>query len=329
MSRPVTVACGPYAAADDDVVSLSQKAAGAQYLVINGVGSDVLATGVAAVQTVSGATALTLNGTLVTGGVAYIRQPGGRQVYITSSGDDSGITFAIVGTITSPTGITFYQSQTVTGANASTVCSSKYFSSVVSITTSGSAAANVSAGMNGVGTVDTVQRYLILTSGGNDTGITFTVTGTNAMGPVSQVVTGASGGAAVTTVDFLTVTSILTSAAVATTIKVGTRAATTVGASPWVRLDSYGAMAETSIQVTVTGTVAYTVQQTLQDPGSPTNPVAYSSIAWVNHPDTALVAATSTAQGNYAYNPIWARVQCNSYTTTGAVSAVFQQTYQT
>lgn len=329
MSRPITVACGPYAAADDDVVAASQKAAGAQYLVLNGVGADASANNIATTQTPSGAANLTLNGTLVSGGIAYIRQSGGRQVYITSAGDDSGLTITVTGTIRSPVGLVFGQSETITGANTSTVSTSKYFSTVTQIAFSGAAAAAVTAGTNGVATVDTVQRFLILTSGSNDTGITFTVTGTNAMGAVSETITGASGAAAVSTVDFLTVISILTSGAVATTIKVGTRATTTVGGSQWVRFDSYGAMSETSIQVTVTGTVNYTVQQTLQDPGSPTNAVGYSAVAWVNHPDSALVASAATAQGNYAYNPVWARVRCNSYTTTGAVTATFQQSYQT
>ena len=70
---------------DDDGVSASQKAAGAQYLVIDGAKSDAVSTAVAAVQTVLSATDLVLNGTMVTGGVAYIRQSGGRQVYIVSS----------------------------------------------------------------------------------------------------------------------------------------------------------------------------------------------------------------------------------------------------
>ena len=96
--------------------------------------------------------------------------------------------------------------------------------------------------------------------------------------------------------------------------------------SDWVRFDDW-APGLVSIQCTVTGTCNYTVQQTLQDPGSPTNAVAYASVAWVSHPDSALVAATTTAQGNYAYPPVYARVLLNSETGSGAVSAVFRQAY--
>ncbi len=324
MSRPITVSAGPLVAATATGVSASQKAAGAQSLAINGSKSDVLATGVATVQTLSGAGNLTLDGTLVTGGVAYIRQPGGRQVYIVSSGNDSGITFTITGTIRGPTGITLAQSETVTGANTSLVCSTKYFSTVTQISGSGAAAANVSAGMNGLATFD-VQRRVIITSGGNDTGITFALTGTNQSGnTISETITGANAGAASSVLDYYTVTSIVTSAAAATTVTVGTNG---VAASTWVKFDDYAAMAAVSIQATVSGTANYTVQQTMQDPDSPTNAVAYSSVSWLSHPDSNLVGATTTVQGNYGYAPVYARVLLNSSSGTGSVSTVFRQAY--
>lgn len=324
MGRPVTVSAGPLASGTATGISASQKAAGAQYIAINGAKSDALATGIAAVQTVSGAANLVLNGTLVTSGVAYIRQPGGRQVYIVSSGDDSGITFAITGTITSPTGITLVQKETLTGANASLVCSSKYYSTITQIATSGSAAANVSVGMNGVATLD-VQRRVILTSGGNDTGVTFTLSGTTQAGmPISETITGASGAAASSVLDYLTVTSIQSSAAVATTITVGTNG---IAASTWVKFDDYAAVAAVSIQCTVSGTANATVQQTMQDPGSPTNAVSYQSVAWLSHPDTNLVGLTSNVQGNYGYAPVYARVLLNSSSGTGSVSTVFRQAF--
>lgn len=64
--------------------------------------------------------------------------------------------------------------------------------------------------------------------------------------------------------------------------------------SPWV-----------SLQVVVSGTVNFTVQQTLDDPES-------ASPTWFPHPDTALAAATASAQGNYAYIPRAVRVTVNS-----------------
>jgi len=105
------------------------------------------------------------------------------------------------------------------------------------------------------------------------------------------------------------------------TVNVGPNAAPGAS-SPWVRFDDW-APSPISIQCTVTGTVNFTVQQTLQDPNDPVNPVDPASLAWVNHPDAGLVGATGTVQSNYAYAPVFARVVLNS--GSGSVSTVFLQ----
>ena len=89
-----------------------------------------------------------------------------------------------------------------------------------------------------------------------------------------------------------------------------------------VRLDEW-AFSQVAIQCTASGTVNYTVQQTLDDPNDPTNPVPLASMTWVNHPDTALVGATGTIQSNYGYCPRFVRVVQNS--GTGTVTATFIQ----
>jgi len=77
----------------------------------------------------------------------------------------------------------------------------------------------------GVATLANAQ-IVGITSGGNDTGITFTIVGTDASGfTVSDVVTGVSGAVASSVLYFKTVTSITTSGAVATTALAGTLAA--------------------------------------------------------------------------------------------------------
>jgi hypothetical protein len=77
-------------------------------------------------------------------------------------------------------------------------------------------------------------------------------------------------------------------------------------------LDYYG-RPEVSIQVVVTGTVTYTVQQTLDN-------VLNTAITptWFSHPDANLVAQTVNRQGNYAYIPAAVRLQ----QTAGTGSAV-------
>ena len=87
--RPIVVTVGPLASASANNIALS--------------------------QTVTGAANVTLNGALVTSGVAYLDKP--RQVLITNVGNDSGITFTVVGTDRYGASL----SQTVTGTSGSTV----------------------------------------------------------------------------------------------------------------------------------------------------------------------------------------------------------------
>ena len=89
-----------------------------------------------------------------------------------------------------------------------------------------------------------------------------------------------------------------------------------------VRFDDY-APSNISIQCTVTGTVNYTVQTTLDDPNRPTNPVPEASMTWVDSSDTAVVGATATKQSNFLFAPTFARIRLNS--GNGSVAATFIQ----
>jgi len=106
------------------------------------------ADGISTAATISGAAALTLTGTLASGGSYTSGDNIGQLVTILSAGDDSGITFTVVGTDAVGDALT----EVVTGADASTATSSGYFNTVTSITTSASSAGNVSAGVTGTGT---------------------------------------------------------------------------------------------------------------------------------------------------------------------------------
>src|SRR5258707_915484 len=81
---------------------------------------------------------------------------------------------------------------------------------------------NGSAVTSGVATLDAARR-VIVTSGGNDSAITFTVVGTNRGGnPLSETITGGNIAAASTTQDFKTVSSVTHTGTVAGTVTVGT-----------------------------------------------------------------------------------------------------------
>jgi hypothetical protein len=308
----MTATVGPLASAAANNISTSQRSGGAYSLTLNGtLASGFSATNIAQAQDPSGAGDLTLDGSLVVSGVAQIQR--GASITITSAGNDSALTFTVYGRIYTPNGAPLYGSETVAGANTSVVSTRTIFTTVTRVSISGNSAGNVSVGTNGyVATLD-VPRRVLITSAGNDSGITFTVYGTDWNGqPVSEVVAGPNATTAQTDRDFATVTAIWPSGAVASTLTVGTNG---VASSRPLFLDRF-TMAPTSLQIVVSGTVNYTVQQTLDNPASVFSPMAFDDVTWFSHPDSALVGATSNQQGNYAYIPTMTRVTLNSGTGT-------------
>lgn len=181
---------------------------------------------------------------------------------------------------------------------------------------------NGSTVVNGVAVLDTPRRVL-LTFGNEVSARTLVVTGTGRTGQVQSetlAVPSGAGATVATVLDYKTVTSLLPAGG-------GWTAAVTVGtngvaASAWVRLDQWP-IPQTTIQCTVSGTVNYTVQATLDDPNSPTDPVAISAVTWVDSLDTTVVGATATKLSSFAYVPVFARVLLNS--GTGSVVTTFAQ----
>lgn len=160
----------------------------------------------------------------------------------------------------------------------------------------------------GVATLDKPRRVLVTTAA-DESAKTITIVGTDWNGNrISETMTGPNATTGYTNYDFATVTSITMSAAAAGNITVGTNG---IASSRPIRLDPW-ADAQVALAINVTGTVNYTVQQTLDDPNSETNPTAYQSMVWIDHADTALVGATTSKQGNYGYAPSWCRVVLNS-----------------
>jgi len=100
------------------------------------------ANGISTVAAVGDDAALVINGALHSGGT--VTNASGRQVTILSAGDDSGISFTVVGTDVNGDAL----SESVTGANAGTVTSSGFFKTITSITAVGDPAGNVTAGIN-------------------------------------------------------------------------------------------------------------------------------------------------------------------------------------
>lgn len=177
---------------------------------------------------------------------------------------------------------------------------------------------NGSAVTAGVATIDTktnsnisIGRRVGILSSGNDTGITWTVSGTNIAGmPIADTFAGAGTGAtAQSNLDFVTVTSIIPSGAVAANATAGT---TSVGSSPWVSTNwrGFGPLNIGLAVEVVTGSVNFTVEHTYDDPNSllagATFPLPFS------HP--VIQGAAATVDGTYT-TPITAlRVTINTGT---------------
>lgn len=186
--------------------------------------------------------------------------------------------------------------------------------------TSGAATINGAAASGGVATLDTC-RFIIVTSAGDDSALTWTATGTDWAGsPITDVFAGANTGAARSNLCFKTVTGVSSSTTTADAFTVGTNG---MASSPYVRMDEY-AFGPTFVHVNVSGTVDYTVQGTNDDPNDVAGSVARYQMTWLQDAFPAVSsAATTTLQFTMPVMPKFARVVLNS--GTGTVTASFTQ----
>lgn len=164
----------------------------------------------------------------------------------------------------------------------------------------------------GVAILTTPRRVLFTPAGAEATNSTvWTIYGTDWNGSIiSETVAGVNNPSTTYTLyDYATVTRIAVNKAQAGAVTVGTNG---IASSRPIFLDTF-APAPTSIQVVVSGTVSFTVRQSLDDPNTISG--GYTAVTWVNHPDAAnFVGAALTAQGNYAYIPRMTQLLLNSGT---------------
>ena len=80
-------------------------------------------------------------------------------------------------------------------------------------------------------------------------------------------------------------------------------------------MDYFG-QPEVSLQVVVSGTVNWTVQQTLDDPNNG------ATVTWFPHPDTNMVTQIVNRQGNYAYVPVAVRLLLSSGSGSATLTVV-------
>lgn len=75
-----------------------------------------------------------------------------------------------------------------------------------------------------------------------------------------------------------------------------------------VRMDSW-ADPVSIIQLNVTGTATVTVEGSMDDPNSETDPVAEGSMTWINCSAASLVAANANVQGILTATPTFLRLK--------------------
>ena len=344
--QPRVTQVGPLAAPSANNIAVAQTAAAAGTLALTGSTTiNSVANNICLSQSGTAATPLLLNGALcraqysaptmnlTSATVAYIPNPNAnvnaartssllnnaqaQYVVITSAGNDSALTWTIAGIRASAAegGVTGVFTETVRGTNASISSSLYVYAVVFSITPSGNTASTVTVGTGGLALLDTARRVLI-TSAGNDSGITFTITGVDWAGTtISETLTGGNAAAVYSVLDYLGVFKIQVSGATASTVTVGTNG---VASSPWVNLDTW-AGGTVAAQCVVSGTANYTVQLTNDDPNSIGNPITRNAVTWDGTAAGANVANATTSQ-TWAGIPVgWARLLLNSNTNPGYV----------
>jgi hypothetical protein len=325
--QPRVTQVGPLASSSATKISASQTPGGAGAIALNGSAGTAVANNICTSQSGTVNTPLIINGALSQTGYAsptvgvtgatIASLPTASPIYITSAGNDSAITFKVVGIAATPSSFPAVISETLQGTNASVVASKNAYKQILSVTPSGNTGSTVTVGSMGFATLD-LARQVIITSGGNDTAITFTITGTDWSGDViSEIVTGASGAAAASVLDYLTVTSVVANGAPASTVTVGTNG---VAHSPWINLDTWS-LGTVSCQAVVTGTANYTIEVSNDDPNSFANPVAAASMTWDDNFANA-TGQTSSLEFGIAQAPLWMRILLNSGSGSVRLTAI-------
>lgn len=301
--KPIFITKTLAVAVDNNIAQSQSPAAFA--ILLNGVlCSGNTASGVCASQS-PGAGAIVINGTQATGGVAMLTAA--RKLFLTSGGNDSAIIFSVIGR----DAVGRIIGEAVTGTNTGTVNTRFSYRQVTTITHTGTVAGTLVVGTQGEALMDT-QRQVRFTSGGNDTAINFTVTGTNDEGvAITETIAGSNASTADTTMSFYTVTGVTASGSVATTLKIGTNG---VGHTKPIPLDQHTDPFAVAlfIEIGAGKTVNCTVQYTPDDVYTLANVQSATGLLWTDH--AGLSAKTASIDSNIAYPAAAVRFKINSGT---------------
>lgn len=273
---------------------------------------------IAQLQNAAGAVNLTLNGTLVSNGIATLYPA--ANVSIGSANDLHLLTFTVTGQIANGALI----SEAVTGPNANTVFTTNQFITVTQIAVSG-AGNGIVAGWAQPMTLTTgglnflyygISRAVSITSNGDLTGVTFVVTGTLNGQVVSASLAGGNNTTVYTTQVFDSVSSVTAGSDMgALTASVGSGL---LGYTHWYLYNYHATTLGFTAQVVRTATtINYNFDTTLDDVQIVSSPTVFNPIA-------AMTGASTSQFATYNNVLRYSRISLIAGTTsTGALVATF------
>ena len=159
---------------------------------------------------------------------------------------------------------------------------------------------------------DGLAHRISLESTGNISAVTFTVAGfqdSQRHIALSEDITGPNNATVESSGYFAIITSITVDGAVGTNTEGGF---VDEFISQGVPLNNYGS--RMGLNVIVSGTINYSLQQTFDDIQSLTDTINY-----INHDDSSVVSSTTSQNANYDKPPIATRLVVNSYSSDAAI----------
>lgn len=165
-------------------------------------------------------------------------------------------------------------------------------------------------------TTDSLAHKVVITSAGDDSGVTFTISGKDADGKsITEDLTGANAGAATSTKHYKSDLTISADGASAGDVSIGFAAP---AQGPTV-IGEYRSEVST-VTAMVSGTINYTIQYSndYEDVFSKT-----AVATFLNHDDTDVVGATASKTGAATVPVLAYRLTIASYTSTPTIDVVY------
>jgi len=310
MSQPKVITLAPNAL-DRNGISTTETllAARLDYLINGALSTGYDRNGIAASQTPTDATAMTLDGVLGTD----FRDRRGVYILIYAAADDTGRTFTVVGEDLQGN----YLTEDITGPGLGLiVLGSTKFYSVASVTPDAATAGAIEIGVNGYCDFTATPQHVAMYSAGNDTGDTYTPRGYDRYGvELTDSITGANASTSTTQdANFAWVDRITSSGASAGAVEAGVDGLCESG---WFLLNYRGPDFNVAIGCDVSSgaSLTYAMQHTFSNVLASGFQEASGEVVLTH--DT-ITGETGSTDGNYTNPPVATRLAITAHTSGSA-----------